>query len=346
MKKGNRLPDNQIIIYQTENGGTRVDVYIQDESAWLTQDQIAVLFGKGRSTVAEHIGNIFKEGELDEQVVCREIRRTTRHGAIKGKKQEKSAKLYNLDVIIAVGYRVKSERGMQFRKWATGRLREYIVKGFTIDDERLAEGGVRARYFRELLERVRSIRASERNFYQQVTDIYATSIDYKKDDVLTQEFFATVQNKMHYAVHGHTAAEIIALRADNKKPVMGLTSFKGSYITESDTKIAKNYLSEKELKQLQLIVSLYLDFAELQASNEVPMTMRDWIEKLDDFLKAGGKQLLKTAGTVSSQQAADKAKSEYAVYRAKKNAKYVSDFDREMKRLEQDIKKTKYKKRK
>ncbi len=245
----------------------RVDVAFEDETVWLTQSQMGELFGKGRTTITEHIRNIFDEGELDERLVCRGFRHTTEHGAIQGKTQTRGVKHYNLDVIISVGYRVRSIRGTQFRMWATQRLREYIIKGFALDDERLKQGGDRARYFQELLQRIRDIRSSERNFYQKVTDIYATSIDYRRDDALTKEFFTTVQNKMHFAVHGHTAAEIVSKRADSSKPLMGLTSFKGNYVTAHDAKVAKNYLTEPELNQLNLIVSMYLDFAELQATN-------------------------------------------------------------------------------
>ena len=224
-------------------------------------------------------------------------------------------------------------RGTQFRVWATQRLREYIIKGFTLDDERLKAGGGRARYFEELLQRIRDIRSSERNFYQKVTDIYATSIDYRADDKLTKEFFATVQNKIHYAVHGHTAAEVIEKRADSRKPLMGLTNFKGNYITAQDTAIAKNYLSEPELKQLNLIVSLYLDFAELQATNGRLMKMKDWIRKLDEFLKISEKELLTHAGKVSAEQAEEKARYEFEKYRKQRDKDYVSDFDREVRKI-------------
>ena len=247
----------------------------------------------------------------------------------------KPTNYYNLDVIISVGYRVKSVRGTQFRIWATQRLKEYIIKGFALDDERLKQGGQRARYFEELLQRIRDIRSSERNFYQKVTDIYATSIDYRKDDKQTTEFFATVQNKMHYAVHGHTAAEIIARRADSTKPLMGLTNFKGNYITTQDIKIAKNYLNEEELKRLNLIVSMYLDFAELQATNGRLMKMADWVEKLDQFLKLSERELLTNAGSVSAEQAAKKADDEFEKYRKERDKNYVSDFDRTVKDIEQ-----------
>src|SRR3989344_1049074 len=322
-----KLNPSQIIIYQTEDGQTRVNVSVQDETVWLTQEQMATLFDKGRSTIAEHILNIFREGELDEDSVCREFRQTRSDG------KQYSVKHYNLDVIISVGYRVKSPRGTQFRIWATQRLKEYIIKGFVLDDERLKQGGGRPRYFEELLQRIRDIRSSERNFYQKVTDIYATSIDYRKDDKLTRQFFAAVQNKMHYAVHGKTAAEIVHARADSTKPLMGLTSFKGNYITASEIKVAKNYLSEKELRQLNLIVSLYLDFAELQATNERPMKMAYWIIKLDEFLRLSEKHLLTHTGKISAGQADNKANEEFVKYKKTQDNKYVSDFDREVKKL-------------
>ena len=318
---------SEIIIYTTQDGKTKLQVNLQDETVWLTQNQMAILFGKSRSTVTEHINNVFKEGELEEESVCRNFRRTGTDG------KEYSVKYYNLDVIISVGYRVKSLQGTQFRKWATERIREYIIKGFTLDDDRLKQEGARSRYFEELLQRIRDIRSSERNFYQKVTDIYATSIDYKKDDKLTKEFFATVQNKMHYAVHGKTAAELINERVAANKPFMGLTNFEGKYITTRDIGIAKNYLSEEELTQLNLIVSMYLDFAELQATNRKPMRMADWIQKLDDFLKISEKELLIDAGKISHQKAIEKAIVEYEKYRKEEDRKYISDFDREMKKL-------------
>jgi len=326
-------PQPNIVIYITDDGQAKLQVKIEDETVWLTQDQMAELFDKGRSTITEHIQNAFKEGELDENSVCREFRRTGSDG------KDYSVKHYDLDVIISVGYRVKSLRGTQFRIWATQRLREYIIKGFTLDDERLKQQGGRSRYFEELLQRIRDIRSSERNFYQKVTDIYATAIDYRKDDKLTQEFFATVQNKMHYAVHGHTAAEIIAKRADRKKPLMGLTGFKGNYITAYDITVAKNYLSEDELKQLNLIVSMYLDFAELQAGRGRLMKMTDWIAKLDEFLKISERRLLKDAGKVSAEQAALKAQQEFEKYRKERDKNYISDFDMAVKKYLQKGKK-------
>ncbi|MCR4322067.1 MAG: virulence RhuM family protein [Candidatus Brocadiaceae bacterium] len=304
---------------------------MEDETVWLRQDQMAELFAKGRSTITEHIQNVFKENELDEKSVCREFRRTGSDG------KEYAVKHYNLDVIISVGYRVKSPRGTQFRIWATQRLKEYIIKGFTLDDERLKQGGQKARYFQELLQRIRDIRSSDRNFYQKVTDIYATSIDYRKDDKITKEFFATVQNKMHFAAHGHTAAEIIARRADSTKPLMGLTNFKGNYITTQDIKVAKNYLNEDELKRLNLIVSLYLDFAELQAENGRLMKMAEWIEKLDQFLKLSERELLTHAGKVSAEQAIEKAESEFKKYKKDRGKDYISDFDRAIKTIEEKV---------
>jgi hypothetical protein len=324
MKENNQQPN--IVIYTTEDGQAKLQVKIENETVWLTQDQMSELFDKGRSTITEHIQNAFKEGELDENSVCREFRRTGSDG------KDYGVKHYNLDVIISVGYRVKSLRGTQFRIWATQRLREYIIKGFALDDERLKQQGGRSRYFEELLQRIRDIRSSERNFYQKVTDIYATAIDYRKDDELTQKFFATVQNKMHYAVHGHTAAEIIAKRADSKKPLMGLTGFKGGYITANDITVAKNYLAEDELKQLNLIVSMYLDFAELQTIKGRLMKMADWITKLDEFLKISERGLLKDAGRVSAEQAASKARQEFEKYKSERDKNYISDFDMAVKK--------------
>lgn len=325
--------NSEIIIYTAPDGTTKLQVQLEDETVWLTQEQMAALFGKGRSTITEHIGNIFKEKELDKKEVCRLFRHTSKHGAIEGKTQSKQVKYYNLDVIISVGYRVKSSQGTKFRQWATKRIHEYIVKGFTMDDDRLKQEGARSRYFEELLQRIRDIRSSERNFYQKITDIYATSIDYRNDAAETKEFFATVQNKIHYAVHGQTAAEMIDERVDANKPFLGLTNFKGNYITTSDIDIAKNYLSEDELKQLNLIVSMYLDFAELQATNERLMKMKDWIKKLDDFLRISEKDILINAGKVSHKKAIEKAKFEYEKYRKAEDKKYISDFDREMKKI-------------
>lgn len=318
---------SEILIYQTEDSQAKVKVRLDAETIWLTQKMMAELFEVTIPTINEHLKNIFSTKELGEDSVIRNFRITADDG------KEYNTKHYNLDVIIALGYRVNSLRATQFRIWATQRLKEYMIKGFALDDERLKQEGGRSRYFQELLQRIRDIRSSERNFYQKVTDIYATSIDYQEDDKMTKEFFATVQNKMHFAVHGLTAAEIINVRADSNKPFMGLTSFKGDYITAQDIKIAKNYLTEKELNQLNLIVSLYLDFAELQATNERPMKMADWIAKLDRFLKLSEKKLLTDVGKISAEQAHKKAKSEFTKYRKEQDSKYISDFDREMKKL-------------
>ena len=316
---------SSFLLYKTADNKVSINVQIEDETVWLTQDQMAELFDKSKPTIVEHLGNIFEEGELDENSVVRKFRIT----AADGKKYD--VKHYNLDVIISVGYRVKSLRGTQFRQWATRRLREYIVKGFTMDDERLKQGS--GRYFKELLQRIRDIRSSERNLYQQVTDIYATSIDYKKDAKLTRRFFATVQNKMHVAAHGRTAAELVYERADAKKPNMGLTNFKGDYITSDDVEVAKNYLSEEELNVLNLIVSQYLDFAELQATRQKAMTMQQWIDKLDEFLKISDSSVLAGVGKIKHEQAITKAKCEFKKYRDEEMRRLESDFDKATKVL-------------
>lgn len=323
----------QIVIYQTLGDEKKIHVRIEDENVWLTQKLIAELFDVSIPTVNEHFKSIFESKELEENSVIRKFRITAKDGKVYDTKH------YNLDAILAVGYRVRSDRGTQFRKWATDRLQEYLIKGFTMDDERLKQGGSRARYFQELLQRIRDIRSSERMFYQKVTDIYATSIDYKIDVELTKKFFATVQNKMHFAVHGHTAAEIIKERADSKKPLMGLTSFKSDYITADDIVVAKNYLTEPEINQLNLIVSLYIDFAELQASSGRLMKMADWIKKLDEFLAISEKKLLHSAGSVSAKEAKEKAEKEFEKYRSEQDKNYISDFDREVKKLLKTAKK-------
>ena len=313
-------------IYKTSDNKVSINVQIQDETVWLTQEQMAELFDKSKKTVSEHIRNIYLEGELTELAT---MRKSGNSGF-----STKPTNYYNLDVIISVGYRVKSLRGTQFRQWATKRLREYIIKGFTMDDERLKQGG--GRYFRELLQRIRDIRSSERNLYQQVTDIYATSIDYKKDAKLTRRFFATVQNKMHVAAHGRTAAELVYERADAKKPNMGLTNFKGDYITSDDVEVAKNYLSEEELNVLNLIVSQYLDFAELQATRQKAMTMQQWIDKLDEFLKISDSSVLAGAGKIKHEQAMVKAKREFKKYRDEEMRRLESDFDKAVKEIRTD----------
>ncbi|MEI6462622.1 MAG: virulence RhuM family protein [bacterium] len=318
---------NKIVIYKTEDGQTKIDVSIDGDTVWLTQEQMSVLFGKARSTITEHILNIFDEKELEENSVCREFRRTAEDG------KDYLTKYYNLDVIISVGYRVKSLRGTQFRIWATKRLKEYIIKGFTIDDDRLKQNSKKNRYFEELLERIRDIRSSERNFYQKVTDIFTTSVDYDPKSKLTREFFSTIQNKIHFAVHGKTAAELIYDRADSSKQLMGVTNFPGSYLTKSDIKSAKNYLNVEELKQLNIIVSLYLDFGELQATNHIPMKMNDWITKLDEFLKLAGKSILTSKGKISHELAIKRAESEYKEFMQSKTNNMESDFDKFVKNL-------------
>ena len=318
---------SEIIIYQTDGNETRIQTRLQDETVWLNRHQMAELFDRDIKTIGKHVNNIFNERELERNSVVANFATTAEDG------KTYQVEYYNLDVIISVGYRVKSRQGTQFRQWATKRIHEYIVKGFTMDDDRLKQEGARSRYFEELLQRIRDIRSSERNFYQKVTDIYATSIDYQKGEKLTRSFFATVQNKMHFAIHGKTAAEMINARVDADKPFLGLTNFKGKYITKRDIEIAKNYLSEDELKQLNLIVSMYLDFAELQATTGRLMKMHDWIQKLDDFLRISEKELLTNAGKVSHENAVEKANIEYSKFRQIEDEKYISDFDREMKEL-------------
>ena len=314
---------NNFLLYKTSDNKVSINVQIQDETVWLTQEQMAELFDRSKKTISEHIRNVYFEGELTEQAT---MRKSGNSGF-----STKPTNYYNLDVIISVGYRVKSLRGTQFRQWATKRLREYIIKGFTIDDERLKQGS--GRYFRELLQRIRDIRSSERNLYQQVTDIYATSIDYKNDAKLTRRFFATVQNKMHVAAHGKTAAELVYERADAKKPNMGLTNFKGDYITSDDVEVAKNYLSEEELNVLNLIVSQYLDFAELQATRQKTMTMQQLIDKLDEFLKISDSSVLVGAGKIKHEQAMVKAKREFKKYRDEEMRRLEIDFDKATKEL-------------
>ena len=273
--------ENKIILYKDDMGKLSVNVRFADEDVWLTQAQLVEIYQSSKSNISEHIKHIFEDKELDETVVVRKFRTTTQHGAIEGKTQSHDVAHYNLDVVIALGYRVQSPIAVRFRRWATQRLHEYIQKGFTMDDERLKQGG--NRYFKELLQRIRDIRSSERNFYQQVTDIYATSTDYDPRSKTTKLFFATVQNKMHYAVHEHTAAELIYERVDNEKPFVGMTNFKGNYVTRDDVKIAKNYLTELELQRLNLLTSQFLDYAEFQALEQNPMTMADWVAALDDI---------------------------------------------------------------
>ena len=305
----------EIIIFQSDEG-VKLDVRLENQTVWLNIEQIAQLFNKGRSTINEHILNIFKEGELDEKVVCRKFRHTTQHGALEGKMQSKEVKYYNLDVIISVGYRVKSIQGTRFRQWATERLHEYIVKGFTMDDERL-KGLGGGNYWKELLDRIRDIRSSEKVMYRQVLDIYATSVDYDPRTDASRLFFRIVQNKLHYAAHGHTAAEVIYERADADQPFMGLTTFEGELPAIKDIKIAKNYLKENEIRILNNLVSGYFDFAEIMAMEHRPVYMMDYVKQLDTILQSTGRPMLKGSGSISHQKAMDKALEEYRKYQVK-----------------------------
>jgi hypothetical protein len=328
------------LLYKSPDGEVKVNVLLKDETIWLTQEQMAVLFDKAKSTISEHIKNIFLEGELDQKVVVRKFRMTTKHGAIAKKTQEIEVNAYNLDVIIAVGYRVRSLRGTQFRIWATKQLKEYIIKGFVLDEERLRNPNnpFGQDYFERLEEKIRDIRSSERRFYQKITDIYATSIDYDKNADLTKEFFATVQNKMHYGIHGKTAAEIIASRVDAQKPNMGITSISQNNLKKSDIFVAKNYLSEKEIFELNLIVEQYLAFATLQAQNKRAMTMQDWILKLDDFLRLNEKEILQHKGKISKDLADKKAEGEYEIFKQNLLKNYESDFDIQVKAISKNLK--------
>ncbi len=308
-------PNSEIILYQTEDGRTRIQCRFENETIWLTQALIAELFQVTPQNVTLHLKSIYKDGELNELATCKDFLQVRSEGV-----REVSRKLrhYNLAAILAVGYRVRSHRGTQFRQWATARLSEYLVKGFAMDDERLKNppGKGHKDYFDELLERIRDIRSSERRFYQKVLDIYATSVDYTPKTEMSQEFFATVQNKMHWATHGQTAAEVIHQRADAEQPQMGLKSTRpGGVIRKDDVSIAKNYLDEEELQTLNRIVNAYLEFAELQALSRRPMTMADWILKLDEFLKLTGRELLHHAGKISADDAREKAEAEYERYR-------------------------------
>ncbi len=318
---------NNMIIFKTDDNQIAVDVRFYEESVWLTLDQMATLFERDKSTISRHIKNIFKEGELVRDSVVAKFATTATDG------KEYQVDYYNLDVIISVGYRVRSLRGTQFRQWATKRLNEYIRKGFTMDDERLKNLGGGG-YFKELLERIRDIRASEKVFYRQILDIYATSIDYNPNTDISVEFFKKVQNKIHYAIHGQTAAEIIYNRADSEKEFMGLTSFKGGRPHLSDIKIAKNYLDEKELRSLGQLVSGYLDFAERQAEREQVMTMKDWAEHLDRILTMSGEQLLVGAGSVTHAQAINKATTEYKKYQQKILSEVEKDYLAAIKMIE------------
>jgi len=322
------MTDSNILIYQTEDGQTKIQTKLLDETVWLSQEQMAELFQRDRTVISKHINNIFKEGELEEKVVCAKFAHTTKHGAIEYKTQTKNIKYYNLDVIISVGYRVKSLQGTKFRQWATARLKEYIVKGFTMNDELLKSAGS-SNYFEELLARIRDIRSSEKVFWRKVLDIYATSIDYDSKSETSMIFFKTIQNKMHWAVHGSTAAEIIYARVDSQKVNLGLTNFKGIKPTKQEIQIAKNYLIEDELNILNRMVTAYIEIAEIQALDKKPMYMKDWVDRLDDFLKMTGKDILNHNGNISHDNAIEKANKEYLIYKEK--------IQNELSKIEEDF---------
>ena len=333
-------PSSEIIIYQNQQGNIKVDVRLEDETVWLTQAQMATLFGKGRTTITEHIGNVFKEGELDEGVVCRNFRHTTQHGAIEGKTQETTTTYYNLDVIISVGYRVKSPQGTQFRIWATQRLKEYIIKGFSLNDDRFKSGSS-MNYFNELQERIREIRLSERFFYQKIKDIYSTSIDYDARDEKTVAFFKVVQNKLLWAISKQTAAELVYRRVDAGLPLLGMQSFdkkNAQPIKKTDVSIAKNYLDENEIKLLGLLVEQYLAFAETMAQQRTPMYMADWISRLDSILQLNGRELLTHAGKISHDKAVEKSGVEYEKF---KTSQKQLEQEQSLKEIEADINKLK-----
>ena len=322
--------ENKIILYQDDNEITRVSVRFADEDLWLTQNQLAEIYDTTKQNISQHIDNILNDGELDINRTVKDFLTVQQEG---NRQVQRNIVHYNLDMIIALGYRVQSQVATRFRRWATQRLHEYIQKGFAMDDERLKQGG--NRYFRELLQRIRDIRSSERNFYQQVTDIYATATDYDPRSEMTKNFFATVQNKLHYAVHENTAAEVIYNRVDNEKPFVGMTNFKGDYVTKDDVKIAKNYLSEIELQRLNLLVSGFLDFAEFQALDMNPMTMKDWIDALDNQIITHKRKVLIDKGNISHHQAIAKAEKEFEIYRKREMDLLESDFDKEIKKLKE-----------
>lgn len=319
---------NSFLIYQDDNGVSNVNVRFEGEDVWLTAEQLQTLFQTTQQNVSLHINNIYDDGELDENRTHKKYLLVRNEGV---RSVRRSISHYNLDMILAVGMRIRSDVAVRFRQWAIRHLHEFAVKGFTLDDDRLK--GNRSRYFRELLQRIRDIRMSERNFYQKVTDIFATSIDYDRSADITRTFFATVQNKLHFAAHKHTAAELIYERADADKPMVGMTHFEGKYITEDDVKTAKNYLNDKELEYLRLLVSQFLDFAELQALEMKPMRMEDWVGKLDAMLTLSGRELLNGPGKVSHEEACRKAVAEFREYRRREMLQYESDFDRAVREL-------------
>jgi hypothetical protein len=321
---------SQVILYQSEDGRTKLDVRLEGQTVWLSQKQLTELFGKAKGTISEHIKHIFEDGELESEATVRLFRTVQ----IEGEREvTREVECYNLDMVLALGFRVRSPMAVRFRQWAADKLKEYIVKGFVLDDERLKNPQEGNDYFEELSRRIQDIRTSERRFYQKITDIYATSIDYDKDAALTQTFFATVQNKVHYAIHGQTAAEVITSRADRTQPNMGLTNWKGARIRKPDVSIAKNYLSEPELRALGNLVEQYLIFAQSQAERRIPMTMQDWITKLEGFLRLNDREVLTNAGKVSSELAKEHAEREFTEYRRVEDHTLESDFDRAIQQL-------------
>jgi len=330
---------SNILIYQNENGNIKVDVLFEDESLWLSQTQICEVFGKAKSTISEHIKVIFEEGELDERVVVRKYRTTTKHGAIEGKTQSKEVNFYSLDMIIAIGFRVRSSTGTKFRIWAKDKLKEYITKGFVLNDERFKNGNSMS-YFDELQKRLRDIRISEKFFYQKIKDIYMTSIDYDAKDEKTIAFFKLVQNKLLWAISSQTAAELVHSRVDISKPLLGMSSFdkEGKNITKKDVSIAKNYLNEEEIKLLGLLVEQYLAFAETMAVQQTPMYMKDWVERLDMVISMNGRELLNHAGKISHEKAKEKSEEEYLKYKEQK--KQLQKIE-SLKELEVDMKRLK-----
>jgi len=316
---------SEFLIYQSEDGKTRLSVVLENENLWLSQKQLTDLFGKAKGTISEHIKHIFEDGELEHAATVRLFRTVQTEGS---RSVEREVEHYNLDMVLAVGYRVRSQAGVRFRQWASAQLKEFIIKGFVLDDERLKNPGKGRDYFDELTRRLQDIRTSERRFYQKITDIYATSVDYDPAAALTQDFFATVQNKVHYAIHGHTAAELIVKRADGSLPNMGLTTWEGARIRKSDASVAKNYLTEDELRALNNLAEQYLVFAEGQAARRVAMTMRDWITKLEGFLTLNDREILKDAGSVSAQLAKTHAEGEFSKFRVLDDACFESDFDK------------------
>ena len=322
----------EFLIFQAEDKAQGVQVFYQDENIWATQDAIATLFDKGRTTITEHLKHVFESGELQEEVVCRKFRLTTQHGAIEGKTQTRDVTFYNLDAIISVGYRVNSIRATQFRRWATSVLRQFAIKGYVLDRKRMENGAFLSEdYFEHLLAEIHEIRLSERRFYQKLTDIYATSMDYDKDAPMTRQFFQMIQNKMHYAVHQHTAAELIMERASAEKEHMGLTTWENApsgKIVKTDVSIAKNYLKQNELEDMGNIVSAVLDFAEARAKRHIPMTMEDWAKRIDAYLNSDERPLLTDAGSVSHEAAQEYAETEFEKYRIIQDRLFESDFDR------------------